>query len=226
MKNVICFLMVVAPLFGAEPMTVGQAEMAYNREFNEAMAVFDARVKAAQDKFVIFLKEEMKRLTTAGDLDGAIAIREKIKSFDPPPPKESAATSEKNPQPQSWDDIKAPVLVVQANKPLEVGLLGPGKWEIIPNMNDKWTTAKKHPFVSCTGEKNPTKDDPTSFKYPDWQGIPMMYLINKFSPASSEETTNRYDSIIVGPGKLVLQANDNSFTDNLGSIRVKIVKVK
>jgi hypothetical protein len=69
-------------LFSAEPQTVGQAEMQFNREYNEAKAIFDKTVKVAQDKFVAFLKEEMKKLTTSGDLDGAIAIRDKIKSLE------------------------------------------------------------------------------------------------------------------------------------------------
>jgi hypothetical protein len=83
MKSVICFLVVVGSVFGAElPPAAHQAEMAYNKEYNEARVVFDTRVKAAQDKFITFLKNEMKRLTQAGDLDGALALKEKISSLE------------------------------------------------------------------------------------------------------------------------------------------------
>jgi hypothetical protein len=81
MKSVLIFF-VIAPVFGAEPKTIGEAEMTFNKEFNTAKEEFDAKVKVAQDKFTFLLKEEMKRLTAKGDLDGAVAIREKIKTFE------------------------------------------------------------------------------------------------------------------------------------------------
>jgi hypothetical protein len=85
MKFLAIFL-VLGSVFSEEiqPKTVGEAEMAYNREYNTAKEQFDARVKVAQDKLVLFLKDEMKRLTVKGDLDGAVAIRGKIKTFEEP----------------------------------------------------------------------------------------------------------------------------------------------
>jgi len=80
MRYVLISLMLLVSSVFAQ--TAGEAEMAFNREYNEAKAVFDARVKAAQDKFVAVLKEELKRLTQKGDLDGAITVREKIKSLE------------------------------------------------------------------------------------------------------------------------------------------------
>ena len=80
MRYVLISLMLLVSSVFAQ--TAGEAEMAFNREYNEAKAVFDARVKAAQDKFVAVLKVEMKRLTQKGDLDGAVAIKEKIKGLE------------------------------------------------------------------------------------------------------------------------------------------------
>lgn len=91
MKSVICFLMVVAPLFSAEPPAVppapitpavGQAEMQYNREYNTAKEEFDRKMKLAQDKFITVLKDEMKKLTQRGDLDNAMLVKQKIETLD------------------------------------------------------------------------------------------------------------------------------------------------
>jgi len=85
MRNLVIFLVLGFSVVSGEepqPKTIGEAEKMFNREYNDAKDAFDARVKIAQDKFVLLLKEEMKKLTTKGDLDGAVAVREKIKVLE------------------------------------------------------------------------------------------------------------------------------------------------
>jgi len=74
-------LLFTTALFAAESR-FSEAEAKFNREYDAAKAVFDRAVKVARDKLVVAYNEEMKRLTVKGDLDGAVALRDKIKSFD------------------------------------------------------------------------------------------------------------------------------------------------
>lgn len=207
MRYLLGVLFFTTALFSAESR-FSEAEAKFNREYDAAKAVFDRAVKVARDKLVVAYNEEMKRLTAKGDLDGAVALRDKIESLSP-----------KVEQPQlAWDDIKAPIFVVQADKPFEVGILGPGKWKIIPNMDDKWTTGAGHRKVSCDGIP---WDHGNAFTL---QNKNMMLLIYKFK--TSVEVIDNYQTIIIGPGKLTLLANDDLYSDNVGSIRVKIIKVQ
>jgi len=209
MRYLLGAMLFTTALFSAESR-FSEAEAKFNREYDAAKAVFDKAVKVARDKLIVAYNKEMKRLTTTGDLDGAVALRDKIESLSP-----------KVEQPQlAWDDIKAPIFVVQADKPFEVGVLGPGKWKIIPNMDDKWTTSVAHPDqnVSCDGV--PSRDN-KSFTL---QHKNLMLLIYKFK--TSVEVIDSYQTIITGPGKLTLLANDSGYGDNGGSIRVKIIKVQ
>jgi len=81
MRYFLIIFLMASSLFAQESLTVGQAEMQYNREYNAAKAIFDRSTKIAKDKFINLLKNEMTKLTQKGDLDGAITINEKIKSL-------------------------------------------------------------------------------------------------------------------------------------------------
>jgi hypothetical protein len=81
MRYLLGALLFTTTLFAAESR-FSEAEAKFNREYDAAKAVFDRAVKVARDKLVVAYNEEMKRLTAKGDLDGAVAIREKIKNFE------------------------------------------------------------------------------------------------------------------------------------------------
>lgn len=82
MRYLLGTLLFTTALFAAESR-FSEAEAKFNREYDAAKAVFDRAVKVAQDKLVVAYNEEMKRLTAKGDLDGAVALRDKIKNLEP-----------------------------------------------------------------------------------------------------------------------------------------------
>ena len=81
MRYLLGTLLFTTTLFAAESR-FSEAEAKFNREYDAAKAVFDRAVKVAQDKLVVAYNEEMKRLTVKGDLDGAVALRDKIKNLE------------------------------------------------------------------------------------------------------------------------------------------------
>jgi len=81
MRYLLGTLLFTTTLFAAESR-FSEAEAKFNREYDAAKAVFDRAVKVAQDKLIVAYNEEMKRLTVKGDLDGAVALRDKIKNLE------------------------------------------------------------------------------------------------------------------------------------------------
>jgi len=201
----------------AEEVTpASTAEAVYKMECTLAQEAFDKATKIARAKYVVFLKAEQVRLIQKGDLDGAVAVRNKIRGFEEGIVPEAPAQAS-IPAPTAspvWDAIKARVFLIQANQPFTVGLLGPGEWEIVPHPNDKWATAKDWDLVTGgTGMGN--------YKV---NGNPTMLLMVEFTPTGGRMSKDRFDVPIVGPGKLVLVANDNIMSDNVGSVRVKLLR--
>lgn len=62
--------------------TIDDAEKQYQAQLETAKKDFDAKSKLAKDQFIAKLKAEMTRLTKAGDLDGALKVREKVVALD------------------------------------------------------------------------------------------------------------------------------------------------
>jgi hypothetical protein len=81
MRYLLGALLFTTALFSAESR-FSEAEAKFNREYDAAKAVFDKAVKVARDKLIVAYNAEMKRLTTTGDLDGAVALRDKIISLE------------------------------------------------------------------------------------------------------------------------------------------------
>ena len=75
-------LLLAAAAMGQDEGAFLPDEKEYNAAVEKANAERDAKVKAVRDAFVAKLKVEMAARTKAGDLDGAIKIRDRINKLD------------------------------------------------------------------------------------------------------------------------------------------------
>jgi hypothetical protein len=200
-------------VFAAIAATAGElapGEQVYNQALERAKATYDREVKLARDSFVRALKAEQTRLTQKGDLEGAIKFRDKIASLDKSSETGTAGTAEKSiktPE-EGWESIKAQVVTVYPDRACLAGDLPEGRWKIIPAPGDTWRTAPTWPAYTADGGGHST------------DGNLNMALMFKVGNSVGKS----YRDVVVGPGKIFLYANDNSPRDNVGTIRVKIVR--
>ena len=82
MKTISAILVTLLLAAAAMGQDEGAGEKEYNAAVEKANAERDAKVKAVRDAFVAKLKVEMAARTKAGDLDGAIKIRDRINKLD------------------------------------------------------------------------------------------------------------------------------------------------
>ena len=187
------------------------------------LARADGYAEGAKDSFLIAVRYFEVASRFKGTPEGEKAMEKSLNAMQQSKPTQVALASvqeDNSPVNVPWDSIKLcyAIVKVNANSPTQPISLGAGQWQIIPNMTDRWSASPIYSAVSCNG---------MSIMSP--RGYPFMLLLSKFTPAgATSETTSRYDVLLTGPGKLVLQADDNpeSYHDNSGFIRVKIVKRK
>jgi hypothetical protein len=98
----------------------------------------------------------MQAATKKGDLDGALKIRDMIKTYESEI--KIAETKTENDKftklVEQWDTINAEVVKIDAKKASEIDLSSGQSWMIIPNPKDRWKPAqnKDWPDVDFSGD--------------------------------------------------------------------------
>jgi len=204
-----------------------QAEDALERADKEYAAALD---KAKKD-YISKLQTELTTRTKAGDLDGALKVKDRITQVESgtaltSTTKKVSAGSPANTDgsidldkltKDEWAKLPGSVIVVKAALgSVEVGTLAANQSAIlVPHPEDRWSIG-------------PVKDFPlTSYKGTDektYRDLPYSALV--YDCGSGIKLVD--GAPITGPMHVTVHINDNigGYGDNTGSLRVKIVPVK
>lgn len=178
-----------------------------------AQAKADAEIYKIKSALIKDLTKAQEAATKKGDLKLALAIKDQIDGIQLP---ELIDTRRVDPSrfktynAKTWETFPGTIVTVNAESESTVATLGKNQEIILlPHPGDQWASHDK-------GSKVDFRGLPTQYR-----GMPEMGMIVKAGDAEIQTlaTTRAY----TGLGAVILSANQDTMSNNIGSIRVKVI---
>jgi hypothetical protein len=222
-----CLLLLVS-LPGAEDAPKPAKEVPLPAAVQTALAKYTDAVESAdkeaflkkqkaQTDVVKVLEKAQQDATKAGNLDLALALRDRRAAIEN---EQQANLLTDSPDPvvpttaAQWDKLPGRVVKITASQPLELGdLPATASFRIVPHPTDTWKEADAEAAVGYAGK-------------------PGTYNLNLLPQMALLLVTDGKDAVVnpskvyQGGGKCALRANALFMPDNVGTMRVKIVPAK
>ena len=173
----------------------------------------DAEIFKIKSALIKDLTKAQESATKKGDLKLALAIKDQIDGVKLP---ELIDTRRIDPSKvkiynaKAWDTFPGTIVTVNAEAEATVATLDKNQEVILlPHPDDLWASHDKSSKVDYRGLPS------------QYRGMPEMGLIVKVGDTENQilVTSRSY----VGPGSVILSANQNTMSNNIGSIRVKVI---
>ena len=199
------------------PATVQTALAKYTDVVESADKEAFLKKQKAQADVVKVLEKAQQDATKAGNLDLALALRQRRETLEH---EQQANLLTDSPDPvvpttaAQWDKLTGRVVKIIASQPLELGELpATASFRIVPHPTDTWKEADAETAVGYAGK-------PGTYNL---NLLPQMALL---LVVDGKDAVVNPSTVYQGGGKSVLRANALFMPDNVGFMRVKIVPAK